>query len=127
MGLLRPSQTHLLFRRLCAETDLELVFRGHEDCGLATANTLAAVTGGATHVSANALEDGAAGHARCTSLAEVAAAIRGTPPHHTRIEPARLSALSAMIARTARVPSDIWRPHRSVLGKIARAHAALAE
>ena len=50
-GVLHPVRTHCLFRQLCAETDLELEFRGHDHFGLATANTLAAIQGGATHIS----------------------------------------------------------------------------
>ncbi|HXX66181.1 MAG TPA: hypothetical protein VEK07_03315, partial [Polyangiaceae bacterium] len=51
LGVLDPFRTHAIFQRLCRVTDLELEFHGHDDLGLATANTLAAVQGGATHVS----------------------------------------------------------------------------
>jgi homocitrate synthase NifV len=43
VGVLEPFATHAIFRHLCAMTDLELEFHGHDDLGLATANTLAAV------------------------------------------------------------------------------------
>ena len=37
-------------RDLRSATDLELEMHAHDDYGLATANTLAAVLGGATHI-----------------------------------------------------------------------------
>jgi len=50
LGILEPFQVHELIRDLRAITDLELEMHAHDDLGLATANTLAAVRAGATHV-----------------------------------------------------------------------------
>ena len=47
LGVLDPFDTEAIFRRLRARTDLDLEFHGHDDLGLATANTLAALRGGA--------------------------------------------------------------------------------
>jgi len=52
-GALDPLTTYAIFRQLCAATDLELEFEGSDGLGLAAANTLAAVQGGATHVCAS--------------------------------------------------------------------------
>jgi homocitrate synthase NifV len=97
--VLHPLRTQRLFRQLCAETDLELEFQGHDDDGLATANTFAAVQGGATHVSVSMLPAG-----RCAGmapLAEVVNALRLSPQHHTQVDLALLPALAATVANVA--------------------------
>ena len=43
LGLLDPFSTYEYIRRLRDETDLPIEFHGHNDLGLATANTLAAI------------------------------------------------------------------------------------
>ena len=90
-GVLRPLQTHRLFRELCAETDLELEFHGHDDLGRATANTFAAVQGGATHVSVSLLRFGR--RSATARLDRVVNAIRLSPQHHTHVVPGRLPAV----------------------------------
>lgn len=50
VGIMEPFQVHETFRDMRALTDLELEMHAHDDLGLATANTLAAIRGGATHV-----------------------------------------------------------------------------
>ena len=102
-GLLDPTTTHDLFRDLCAETDLELGFEGHGSFCRAMANTLAAIRGGATHVSAamNApfRDEGAACAAPLDTLAR---AIAHSAEHHSHIELACLPALAACVAQAAR-------------------------
>ncbi len=51
LSVLDPDASFALMAALRATTDLELEFHGHDDLGLATANTLAAVKAGATHAS----------------------------------------------------------------------------
>jgi homocitrate synthase NifV len=51
LGILDPFTTRELFRKLSRETDLVLEIHAHDDLGMATANSLAAVLGGATAVS----------------------------------------------------------------------------
>lgn len=52
VGILNPFQVHSLFEQLMAEVpELDLEFHGHNDLGMATANTLAAIKGGAKSVS----------------------------------------------------------------------------
>lgn len=50
MGVLDPFSTHELIRSLCSTVDLEIEMHAHNDLGLATANTLAAVKAGASHI-----------------------------------------------------------------------------
>ncbi len=50
VGIMEPFQVYETFRDLRGICDLELEMHAHDDLGLATANTLAAIRGGATHV-----------------------------------------------------------------------------
>ena len=50
VGILDPFAAFDAMRNLRAITDLEIEMHAHDDLGLATANTLAAVRGGATHI-----------------------------------------------------------------------------
>lgn len=50
VGILEPFLTHRKISRLSSALDLELEMHAHDDYGLATANTLAAVAAGATHI-----------------------------------------------------------------------------
>ncbi|ALK10047.1 homocitrate synthase [Blastochloris viridis] len=99
LGVLEPFSTFELFQRLAAETDLELEIHAHDDLGLATANTLAAVRGGASHASVTVL--GLGERAGNAALEEVA---MGLAQHHgcdTGIHFARLGALAMMVAKAA--------------------------
>ena len=51
VGLLDPFATYDLVARVVAATDMAVEFHGHDDFGMATANTLAAARAGATHLS----------------------------------------------------------------------------
>jgi len=73
LGVLDPFSTEATFQRLRARTDLALEFHGHDDLGLATANTLAALRGGATHASVCVL--GLGERAGNAALEQVAAAV----------------------------------------------------
>ena len=50
VGIMEPFQVYETFRSLRSVTGLQLEMHAHDDLGLATANTLAAIRGGATHV-----------------------------------------------------------------------------
>lgn len=50
VGIMEPFQVYDQFRELRAMCDLELEMHAHDDLGLATANTLAAIRGGASHI-----------------------------------------------------------------------------
>lgn len=51
LGVLDPFSTYALVERLAAATSLEVEIHAHDDLGLATANTLAAIRAGARHAS----------------------------------------------------------------------------
>ncbi|MBB6254483.1 homocitrate synthase [Nitrospirillum iridis] len=102
VGVLDPFRTHEIFRQLCAETDLELEFHGHDDLGLATANTLAAVRGGATHASVCVL--GLGERAGNAALEEVVAALGPIAGRRTGVDMTQLPALADLVAAAAGRP-----------------------
>jgi homocitrate synthase NifV len=108
LGVLDPFQTLSIFRRLCRETDMELEFHGHDDLGLATANTLAAVQGGASHVSVCML--GLGERAGNAALEEVVAVLDQIAGRKTGVVTERLPALALLVATVARRPIPEGKP-----------------
>ena len=74
LSVLDPFAAFDLIAELRAQTDLELEIHGHDDLGLATANTLAAIKAGATHASVTVI--GLGERAGNAPLEEVAVAAR---------------------------------------------------
>ncbi|RTL48708.1 MAG: homocitrate synthase [Bradyrhizobiaceae bacterium] len=74
LSVLDPDASFALLAALRATTDLELEFHGHDDLGLATANTLAAIKAGATHASVTVI--GLGERAGNAPLEEVAVALK---------------------------------------------------
>jgi homocitrate synthase NifV len=117
LGVLDPLRAYAIFRRLCRETDMELEFHGHDDLGLATANTLAAVQGGATHVSVCVL--GLGERAGNAALEEVVAALDQISARKTGVRTDRLPALAELVATVARRPIP---EGKSIVGGAAFTH-----
>jgi homocitrate synthase NifV len=117
VGVLDPLQTYSIFRRLCRETDIELEFHGHDDLGLATANTLAAVQGGATHVSVCVL--GLGERAGNAALEEVVVALDQIASRTTGVHTDRLAGLAELVAGIARRPIP---EGKSIVGGAAFTH-----
>jgi homocitrate synthase NifV len=117
LGILDPFATYAVFRRLRAATGLELEFHGHDDLGLATANTLAAVKGGATHVSVCVL--GLGERAGNAALEEVVTALSRIDGRRTGVIPVRLGPLADLVAGAS---CRIIPPGKSIVGAAAFAH-----
>jgi homocitrate synthase NifV len=117
LGVLDPFRTHDIFRRLCAETDLELEFHGHDDLGLATANTLAAVKGGATHASVCVL--GLGERAGNAALEEVVAALGRVSDRKSGVDLTQLTDLAELVAAASRRPIHAAK---SIVGSAAFTH-----
>lgn len=117
LGILGPFRTYDIFRMLWAETDMDLEFHGHDDLGLATANTLAAVKGGATHASVCVL--GLGERAGNAALEEVVAALALIYFRKTGVELSRLPALADLVASAARRPIHAAK---SIVGDAAFTH-----
>ena len=108
LGVLDPFATRDIFAMLERETDLELEFHGHDDLGLATANTLAAVRGGATHASVCVL--GLGERAGNAALEEVVTALGETLRRGTGVNFAALPGLAAKVAAAAGRPIPDNKP-----------------
>lgn len=117
LGVLDPFETCSIFRALCAETDIELEFHGHDDLGLATANTLASVRGGATHASVCVL--GLGERAGNAALEEVVTGLRETQRRSTGVALERLTGLAELVAEAARRPIP---ESKSIVGGSVFAH-----
>lgn len=102
LGVLDPFSTCALVRRVAQASDLELEFHAHDDLGLATANSLAAIMGGARHVSVTVL--GLGERAGNAALEQVAIALRQTARMDTGIAPPALRDLAVLVAEATRRP-----------------------
>ena len=99
LGVLDPFATLERFTRLRQVTGMELEIHAHNDLGLATANSLAAVRGGATHVSTTV--NGLGERAGNAPLEEVAVAIRLLEGRDTGLNAGAFKALSSLVAKAS--------------------------
>jgi len=99
LSVLDPDASYALMAALRATTDLELEFHGHDDLGLATANTLAAIKAGATHASVTVI--GLGERAGNAPLEEVAVALRQLYGRETGIVLSELGNAAAVVAAAA--------------------------
>jgi len=102
LGNMEPFGVYDVFTRLRKESDLELEFHGHDDLGLATANTLAAIRGGATHASVCVI--GLGERAGNAALEEVAAALNRFTGASGNVDLSQLPRLAELVATAARRP-----------------------
>ncbi len=102
LGVMEPFGTLARMRELRSNTDLELEMHAHDDLGLATANTLAAVMGGASHI--NTTVHGLGERAGNAAMEEV---VMGLKHHHgidTGIDLSRFSELSQLVSEASGRP-----------------------
>jgi len=99
LGALEPFGAYEAIRRLRDSTDLEIEFHGHDDLGLATANTLAALRAGARHASVTVL--GLGERAGNAALEEIAVAAAQTGHFVTGVRIAELNHLATLAADAA--------------------------
>ncbi len=119
LGIMEPFNTLAIFQRLRAAVDLELEMHAHDDLGLATANTLAAALGGATHV--NTTVNGLGERAGNAALEEVVLGLRKLYGFQIDIDLSRFPALSQRVAAAANRPLS-W--NKSLVGEGAFTHEA---
>ena len=109
VGVWNPFQTHAAILTLrAAAPDLALGFHGHNDLGMATANTLAAVMAGAASVDVTV--NGLGERAGNAPLEEVVMALRLTLERCCGIDARRFGDLSALVARASGRPLPIAKP-----------------
>jgi homocitrate synthase NifV len=99
LSVLDPDDTRALLQALRRVTDLELEFHGHDDLGLATANTLAAIKAGATHASVTVI--GLGERAGNAPLEEVAVALMQLYRRETGIVLSELGTVAEVVAKAA--------------------------
>ncbi|WP_226581588.1 homocitrate synthase [Acuticoccus sediminis] len=102
VGVLDPFSTADLVGTVCRAAPIAIEFHGHDDLGLATANSLAAVRAGATHVSVTVL--GLGERAGNAPLEELAVALDRLGQGETGIDLARLPRLAEVVARASGRP-----------------------
>jgi homocitrate synthase NifV len=99
LGILDPFRVYEIFTSLRGQLDIDLEFHGHDDLGLATANTLAAIRAGATHASVCVL--GLGERAGNAALEEVATGIDRLHLGRTAIHFDRLTQLATVVSDAA--------------------------
>lgn len=119
VGVMEPFGTANIMKRLRSETDLQLEMHAHDDLGLATANTLAAVSGGATHV--NTTVHGLGERAGNAALEEVALGLKQLYGFETGVELKTFSELSQLVAEASGRPVG-W--YKSLVGDGVFTHEA---
>lgn len=99
VGVMEPFGVVELMRRLRERVDLELEMHAHDDLGLATANSLAAAVGGATHI--NTTVNGLGERAGNAPLEEVVLALEQLYGFSVGVELKNFPALSRRVERAS--------------------------
>lgn len=102
LGTLDPFTTRTMFENLRSGLNCDIEIHAHDDLGLATANSLAAVQGGASHVSTTV--NGLGERAGNAPLEEVVMALRHLHNQPSRVDPRQLAAVSHLVAEASLRP-----------------------
>lgn len=119
LGVLDPLAAFDVFRSVRRQTTLAIEVHAHDDFGLATATSLAAVQGGATHVSTTV--NGLGERAGNAPLEEIAAALHHLYRRRTGIDRRRLPAISQLVAVASGRPVSAGK---SIVGDAVFTHEA---
>ncbi|WP_424194779.1 homocitrate synthase [Ampullimonas aquatilis] len=119
LGLLDPFQTYELIRRLRQAVDVGIEMHAHNDLGLATANTLAALRAGATHV--NTTVNGLGERAGNAALEEVVMGLRHIHGIDLGVNTLNLPTISDLVARASGRPVAV---NKSIVGSAVFTHEA---
>ncbi|HSO84811.1 homocitrate synthase [Thiocapsa sp.] len=117
VGLMDPFAVYERMRDLRAIVDIEIEMHAHDDLGLATANSLAAVRGGATHL--NTTVHGLGERAGNAALEEVVMGLKHIHGIDSGIDLHTFAELSGLVARASGKPVA-W--HKSLVGDGAFTH-----
>jgi homocitrate synthase NifV len=117
LGSMEPFGVYETFRKLRASSDLELEFHGHDDLGLATANTLASIRCGANH--ASVCVPGLGERAGNAALEEVVAGLDRFSPSKSNVTLSHLPGLADLVASAAGRPIPAGK---SIVGAAAFTH-----
>ena len=119
LGILDPFDTWKRIHELRLGTDLDIEIHAHNDLGLATANTLAAIAAGASH--ANTTVNGLGERAGNAALEEVVMGLRHHNGIDAGIDTRRLPAISALVAAASGRPVAA---NKSIVGEAVFTHEA---
>ncbi len=111
LGVLDPFTTFARIVRLKQACDLEIEIHAHDDLGMATANSVAAVLAGATHV--NTTVNGLGERAGNAPLEEVVTALKQAYGFPTSVDMHCFPAVSALVARAS---GRTVAPNKSIVG-----------
>lgn len=117
LGVLDPFSTFERICRLRLQSDIELEMHAHNDLGLATANTLAAIRAGATH--ANTTVNGLGERAGNAPLEEIVMGLRHLHAIETGIDSRHLCHISQMVAAAS---GRMVAPNKSIVGEAVFTH-----
>jgi homocitrate synthase NifV len=99
VGIMEPFSVFAKIQQLRANTDLQLEMHAHDDFGLATANTLAAVAGGASHI--NTTVNGLGERAGNAPLEECVLALKHLHGRDTGVNSQGVPALSKLVEQAS--------------------------
>ena len=119
VGVMEPFGVLAAISQLRAITDMDIEMHAHDDLGLATANTLAAAVGGATHV--NTTVNGLGERAGNAALEEVAVGLMQLYGMETGIDLRNFTALSHQVATAS---GDTIGSRKSLIGRDVFSHEA---
>ncbi len=119
LGVLDPFSTFNLISQLRSQLRIDIEIHAHNDLGLATANTLAALRAGATH--ANTTVNGLGERAGNAALEEVVMGLRHLHELDVGVDTAALCGLSALVARASGRPVAA---NKSIVGEAVFTHEA---
>lgn len=119
LGVLDPFQTRACIERLRRATDLEIEIHAHDDLGLANANSLAAVLGGATHV--NTTVNGLGERAGNAPLEEVVVSLKHLYGIDSGVDTRSLASISDLVERASNRPVAV---NKSIVGDAVFTHEA---
>jgi len=117
LGVLDPFTTYEAVARLRDAVDIEIEIHSHNDLGLATANTLAAVRAGATH--ANTTVNGLGERAGNAALEEVVMGVRHLHHADTGVDTQALVSISHLVACASGRPVAF---NKSIVGEAVFTH-----
>ncbi|PIQ09895.1 MAG: homocitrate synthase [Hydrogenophilales bacterium CG_4_9_14_3_um_filter_59_35] len=112
LGVLDPFATYEVLRTLRVTVDMEVEMHAHDDLGLATANTLAAVKAGATHI--NTTVNGLGERAGNAPLEEAVMALRHLHGIECGIDGQHFPQISRLVALASGRPVSA---NKSIVGE----------
>ena len=117
LGVLDPFTTHDRISRLVVTTDLEIEMHAHDDLGLATANSIAAVLGGASHI--NTTVNGLGERAGNAPLEEVVMALWRIYSIETGVDMQSFPVISRLVAEAS---GRVVAANKSIVGEAVFTH-----